>query len=192
MSLALQESEAPGVPIVEVLQRLWQTKLSSISLLERWLTETQDSEIRAGISNQLVDERRHARMIGEQIRRAGGRILHSFPKDAATRVFDEATAEREDLHRLLALYRGIKTYTIDRCSHLIPYVDAALGQVLEALSRDEERHVRWADLRLQRLLSYERVRECNLFVGRVRVQLETAWIKQWKQLGLGAPKRRGA
>jgi hypothetical protein len=176
---------------MEVLQRIWQTKMSSISLLEV-ANGDHGRRDQAGLGNQLVDERRHARMIGEQIRRRRRAHNAQLPKDAVTRVFDEAVADRDDLRRLLALYPGHQAYTIDRCSHIIPYADSALGQVLEALSRDEERHLRWADLRLQRLLSYERMRECNLLVGRVQSQLETAWLKQWRHLSMSVLGKRGA
>jgi hypothetical protein len=167
-------------PVLEVLQRLWQTKLSSIALLEKWRSETADTEIHAGLTNQLVDERRHAAMIGEQIRRLGGRIS-SAPRDAATRVFSEAELG-EDVHRLFALYRGVKAYTVDRCHHLMPHVDETLAQVLNRLTMDEERHIRWADMRIERLLTYANMRECNLLIGRVRGNLEAAWGRQWRHL----------
>jgi hypothetical protein len=176
-----KDETAASSPVIEVLQRLWQTKLNSIALLEKWRSETRDTEIHAGLTNQIVDERRHAAMIGEQIRRLGGRIA-SAPRDAATRVFSEADTTGEDVHRLFALYRGVKAYTVDRCYHLMPHVDATLAGVLGKLTLDEERHIRWADTRIERLLTYANMRECNLLIGRVRASLETAWERQWRQL----------
>jgi hypothetical protein len=178
--------------VVEILQRLWQTKLSSIALLEKWGSETRDAEIQAGLANQIVDERRHATMIGEQIRRLGGRIGGQATRDAVSRIFSEAQADREDVRRMFAVYRGVKAYTVDRCSHLMPYVDAALAQTLDRLTRDEERHIRWADMRLQRLLTHEKMRECNLLLGRVWASLETGWGRQWRQLPWGGLHKRGA
>lgn len=189
--LAHDEEETPQAAVVEVLQRLWHTKLSSIALLERWRSETSDTEIKAGLANQVIDERRHATMIGEQIRRLGGRIL-PLHRDAMTRVFDDAQSAREDLYRLLAVYRGVKAYTVDRCGHLMPHVDAALGQVLDRLTLDEERHIRWADLRLERLLTHERMRECNLMMGKVWNGLEAAWERQWRNFSRLPIHRRGA
>jgi len=190
---AHEEHESPQSPVVEVLQRLWQTKLSSIALLEKWRTETSDTEIKAGLGSQLVDERRHATMIGEQIRRLGGRIGPSH-KDGVTRVFEDAHATSEDLTRLFTFYRGVKAYTVDRCVHLIPHVDAALAQVLDRLTLDEERHIRWADLRLERLLTHERMRECNLLMTKVWISLEAGWERQWRyfsRLPLRRPGQHG-
>jgi hypothetical protein len=185
-----REQAPPAV--IEVLQRLWQTKLNTIALIERWLAETNDAEIQAGLSNQIADERRHATMVGEHIRRLGGRIGGAVMKDAATRVFLDAESDKEDVRRLFALYRGVKAYTVDRCSHLMPFVDAALAQTLDRLTRDEERHIRWADLRLQRLLTHEKMRECNILLNRVWAGLEAAWGRQWRQLDFTGLRKRGA
>ena len=184
--------EASRAVVIDILQRLWQTKLNSIALLERWRSETRDAEIQAGLAGQIVDERRHATMVGEQIRRLGGRIGGQAAKDAASRVFSEAAADREDVRRLFAVYRGVKAYTVDRCSHLMPYVDVALAQTLDHLTRDEERHIRWADLRLQRLLTHDKMRECNLLLNRVWSGLETGWGRQWRQLRAAYDQRRSA
>jgi uncharacterized ferritin-like protein (DUF455 family) len=178
-------------PVIEVLQRLWQTKLSGIALLEKWRQETSDAEIRAGLQRQIIDERQHARLIGEQIRRLGGRIGSQVSRDGLARVFAEAEASREDVQRLMAFYRGVKAYTLDRCAHLMPYVDRALAQTLDLVSRDEERHMRWADVRLERLLTYEKMRECNLLLSRVWANLESAWGKQWRQLTVGFRRQAG-
>ncbi|HEY7268444.1 MAG TPA: ferritin-like domain-containing protein [Dehalococcoidia bacterium] len=185
-------TESSRAVVVEILQRLWHTKLSSIALLERWLGQTTDADIQAGLTNQIVDERRHATLIGEQIRRLGGRIGGQATKDAVTRIFDEAASDREDVRKLFAFYRGVKAYTVDRCGHLMPHVDRTLADVLEALSRDEERHIRWADMRVQRLLTHEKMRECNLLLGHVLGSLETAWGRHWRQLPWTNLKRRGA
>jgi hypothetical protein len=186
------QNETSRAVVIEILQRLWQTKLSSIALLEKWRSETKDSEIQAGLGNQIVDERRNATLIGEQIRRLGGRIGGAVTKDAVTRVFSEAEANHEDLQRMFAFYRGVKAYTVDRCSHMIPHVDAALAQMLDRLTRDEERHIRWADLRVERLLTHEKMRECNLLLGRVWSSLEVAWGRQWRQLPWGAFRKHGS
>ncbi|HXH23408.1 MAG TPA: ferritin-like domain-containing protein [Dehalococcoidia bacterium] len=166
-------------PVIEVLQRLWQTKLSTIALLEKWRAETADSELESGLSRHLIDERRHATMIGEQIRRLGGRIT-SGPKDAGTRAFAQAEEAGDDLQRLFALYRGVKPYTVDRCYHAMPHVDASLAQVLHKITLDEERHIRWADVRIQRLVTHANMRECNLIASRVRAGLQAAWERQWR------------
>lgn len=184
------EREPSKAAVIEVLQRLWHTKLSSIALIEAWRAETTDTEIQAGLSSQLIDERQHARLVGEQIRRLGGHIGGAARKDAATRVFETAMTSKDDVDRLFALYRGVKAYTVDRCGHLQPYVDAALAQALERLTRDEERHIRWADVRLQRLLTHQKMRECNILLGQVRSQLEVAWNRQWRHLPWSPARRR--
>lgn len=178
--------------VLEILERLWQTKLKSIALLERWRSETKDTEIQAGLASQVIDERRHTTMIGEEIRRLGGRIGRQAGRDAVGRVFADAEANRDDVQRMFAFYRGVKAYTVDRCSHLMPYVDAALAQTLDRLTHDEVRHIRWADVRLQRLLTHDKMRECNLLLGRVWASLEFAWGKQWRQLPWGGVRRHSA
>ena len=187
-----REPEPSHAAVIEILQRLWHQKLSTIALIEKWTSETSDSEIRAGLANQLIDERTHARLVGEQIRRLGGRIGGRMPMDGVSRVFSDAISSRQDLFRLFALYRGVKSYTVDRCNHLMPFVDASLAQVLERLSRDDERHIRWADLRLQRLLTYETMRECTMRLSHIRTGLESAWDRQWRRLSFASAGRRGA
>jgi hypothetical protein len=74
----------------------------------------------------------------------------------------------------------------------VPYVDRCLAEVLEALARDEERHIRWADVRLQRLLTHDKMRECNLLLGRVWHNLETAWGRQWRNFPWAQSRRHSA
>ncbi len=187
-----ESDDGPEQPVLDVLQRLWQTKMSSIALIERWLAETPDTEIRTGLSGQIVDERRHLTLIGEQIRRLGGKFALSAHRDALGRIFGEAQGAGSDVQRLIALHRAVKAFTIDRCSHLIPMVDATLAGVMERIARDEERHIRWADVRLQRLLTHEKMRECNLLLGRSRDTLELLWGRSWKQFTTAFGRKESA
>ena len=168
--------------ILEVLERLWTTKLNSIALIERWASQTGDMEIGAGLSLQLEDERRHLRLIGEQIRRLGGRFPARGADHHLARPFQEAEASSSDVSRLFAFYRGIKAFTIDRCGHLIPMVDGTLAQTLEGIAREEERHIRWADSKIQRLLTYDKMRECNILLGHMKTSLELGWERTWRQV----------
>src|SRR5437016_5537680 len=122
----------PRAAILEILGPLWQTKLKTIRLLDQWMAETADSEIRAGLMGQIIDERRHMRLLGDQIRRLGGTLVLSKKgghADGLSRVFNEALAAGTDLHRLFALHRGIKGHTLDRCGQLVPLVDRILAPV---------------------------------------------------------------
>jgi hypothetical protein len=194
MAQTTRETDASNGAVLDVLQRLWQTKLNGIKLIEDWIAETRDAEVVAGLTNQLIDERRHLRLVGDQIRRFGGRF-HAIQSDGIARAFAEAKANRADVQRLFAFHRGIKAFTLDRCSHLMPYVDAALAQTLERIAQEEERHIRWADLRLQRLLTHDKMRDCNLLLGRMQSTLESVWGRSWRQAGVWAGfdrNRRGA
>jgi hypothetical protein len=72
--------------------------------------------------------------------------------------------------------------TLDRCGHLMLLVEPEVARVLERIMRDDERHVRWADIRIARLLSYEELRATNLLTGRVRASAESAWEKPWREV----------
>jgi rubrerythrin len=161
--------------VMEILSRLWQTKLKSITALEKWLTKTVDAEIKAGIQLQLIDERRHLRLLDEEIKRLGGRVTTEMNQIA--QPFAVFLAQSNDLYRLNALYRGIKAFTLDRCSHLIPLVDPQLARVLDQISREEQRHIRWAEIRVARLLKSGEARECYLLTERLKRMLESAWSR---------------
>jgi rubrerythrin len=168
--------------LAEVLQRLWQTKLSSIALIEQWARETSDPDIQAGLRRQLVDERRHLRMIGEQLRRLGTPITAEGSRDAILRPFLEVKVRQEDWQRLFLYYQGIKVFTINRCNQLVTAVAPAVAQALDQIARDEERHVRWAEVRLERFLTSERARESQFLLARIRASLEASWGKPGRQL----------
>ena len=189
---AQKVEETDGVAVVEILQRLWQTKMQNIRVIEQWLGETRDSEIQVGLTGQLIDERRHLRLIGEQIRRLGGRIEHGLRGDTVSHVFADIVATKSDLMRLLAFYRGVKAYSAERCSHLIPLLDDTVGAALTRIVLDEERHVRWADLRIHRLLTRETMREANFFLDRIRKSLESNWGRSLRHLSLAVSQRRVA
>jgi hypothetical protein len=166
--------------VLEILTRLWQTKLKSITALEKWLTKTADAEIKAGIQLQLIDERRHLRLLDEEIKRLGGRVAAQV--DHVAQPFAVFLGQSSDLYRLNALYHGIKAFTLDRCSHLIPLVDQQLARVLDQISREEQRHIRWAEIRVARLLKDGDARECYLLTERLKRMLESAWSRPWLSL----------
>jgi hypothetical protein len=180
--------------ILEVLSPLWETKLKTIRLLECWIAETPDSEIRAGLAGQMIDERRHLRLLGDQIRRLGGTLIvspMSGHADGLSRVFNDATTAGTDLHRLFALHRGIKAHTLDRCGQLIPMVDRSLVAVIDRIILDEERHIRWADMRLARLLTRDRMRECHILLDQIQKTLDSFWSNHWRHFS-AANHRRSA
>ena len=190
MGHALRSRFEPSPPaLLEVVEHLWQMKRSGVGLLERWISQTVDSDTRAGLGAQIGDERRHYRLMGEQAMRLGGRLPVRPQQEALTRLFAEIEALTADLDRLCAFHRGVKLFTVDRCSHLIPVVDESLAETLETLVHEDERHIRWAVTRLERLLTYETMRECNVTMGRVRTVLEAAWEQPWQRLMRGRERR---
>jgi hypothetical protein len=173
--------------ILDLLSRLWQTKLKSITALEKWQAKTVDAEIKAGLYLQLIDERRHLRLLGDEIKRLGGRMANLARENFVTRPFTIFEAQPNDLLRLSALHYGIKAFTHSRCNHLLRLVDARLARALEQISSDEERHIRWADIRIARLEGSDDILPRYLLNGRMQAMLEAAWSKPWRALTL--PRR---
>src|SRR5690606_32709019 len=136
--------EAQLPPVVAALDRLWQTKIHSISLIDAWSGQTRDLDLQAGWKGQLVDERRHLRLVGEEIKRLGGRVSSERRESAIGRAFAIARAQERDLLRLFAFYRGIKAVTLSRCGYLGQLVEPEVAILLHQIARDEERHLRWA------------------------------------------------
>lgn len=177
-----KDNKYPSQVVIPVLDRIWQSKYFSIVLLEDWIRRTRDVEIRAGLETQVIDERRHLHILGDEIRRAGGRPSATNRESPMGRPFAVTTALVSDLHRLCAYHRGIKTFTLNRCSHLIPAVATDLAIALDRIARDDERHIRWADIRLARLLTYDEIRATSLLTSRIRAAMEAVWEKPWREL----------
>ena len=183
MAYALSSNhDATTELILELLSRLWQTKLKSITALENWQAKTADAEIKAGLYLQLIDERRHLRILGDEIKRLGGKMANLALENLVTRPFMVFQAQPNDLMRLSAFHHGIKAFTVSRCSHLLPLVDVMLARTLEQISREEERHIRWADIRIARLETSEDTRQRQILTGRMQAMLEAAWSKPWREL----------
>jgi hypothetical protein len=183
MAYALEREKKYSPQLVlPILDRIWQTKYGSIVFLEDWLKRTRDIEIRSGLETQVIDERRHLRLLSDEIRRLGGRPTANQRERPISRPFVAATAMTSDVHRLCAYYRGIKAFTLNRYGHLIPAVEGQLAAVLDRIARDDERHIRWADIRLARLLDYDDIRPANLLTTRVRTAMESVWEKPWREL----------
>jgi rubrerythrin len=180
MRHALAQANIPAESLQEVLTRLWQIKLQSIDLLERWSSSAKDSDIKAGLGAQLADERRHLRLLANEIKRRGGR-QPSRVDHVVTKAFAIAQAQPNDMLKVCAYHRGIKTSTYDRCYRLCSVVDAELAGLLDGILHDEERHLRWADMRL-RPLSGEDVRRCNTLLAKVSEAMEAVWSRPWRHL----------
>jgi rubrerythrin len=170
----------PEESLFDILTRLWQIKLQGIDLLERWATSAKDSDIKAGIGVQLADERRHLRLLADEIRRRGGR-QPSTVDHVVTKAFAIVQAQPNDLMKLCALHRGIKVSTNDRCYRLMGMTDAALSELLEGILQDEARHLRWADIRL-RPISGDDVRRCNALLDKMSDAMEAVWSRPWRHL----------
>ena len=186
-----QEREpAADDAFVDVLQRLWQTKRHNIRLLEEWLGETADSEIGAALPRQIVEERQHLRLIGEQIRALGGRINPTGESEWLGYAFNVAGRGSTDLNRLVALYRGAKSYSVARCRRMSGKVDKELDAVLVRIVLDEERQIRWAELRIARLSSRDMERDANFVRDRVHRALESAWERPWRRFTVTTHRRK--
>jgi rubrerythrin len=174
LSTVLEES------IFDVLTRLWQVKMQSVDALERWRASAKDSDVKAGLGAQIADERRHIRLLADEIRRRGGRAP-TVVDHVVTKAFALVQAQPNDMLKLCAYHRGIKATTKQRCYRLMSFADAQLAELLEELLQDEDRHLRWADQRL-RPISGEDVRRCNALLEKVGGVMEAVWSRPWRHL----------
>lgn len=167
-------------PVSEIVARLWQTKLRSISLLEDWLPRASDFSIRAGLHTHLGDERRHQRILGNEITRRGGRRGAAAVGQVLDRPFDLVRSQPDDLSRLRLYHQGIKKITVQYCDRILPFLDPALAQVVEQITRDEARHVRWAEIRLAQVARAGGRTDRPL--QEIEAAMEAVWSKPWRRM----------
>ena len=182
MAFAQLQTSTSKDATLDIVQKLWRTKLKSITLLEKWMAKTTDLEIKAGLKAQLLDERRHLRLLGDEVNRLGGRLQGTVLDQLLERPFAMIQAQSNEAFKLSAYYHGIKRYTANRCGRLIPVVDQALARTQEQRARDEAGHIRWADIRLERVKDIHEQRQIEFFVEKMETVLESAWSKSWRQL----------
>jgi hypothetical protein len=169
-------------PIAEIVARLWQTKLRSISLLEDWLPQTGDFGIRAGLQAHLGEERRHQRIFGAEIERRKGRQAAAAVGHVLDRPFELVREQTDDLARVRLFHHGIKASTVLYCERFLPLVDPALARVLEQMTRDEERHIRWAEIRLSQDRSSAGLRRLDPLLAEIESAMEAVWSRPWRRL----------
>jgi len=182
MAFAQLQTNTSKDATLEIVQRLWRTKLKSITLLEKWMAKTTDLEIKAGLKAQLLDERRHLRLLGDEVNRLGGRLQGSALDQLLERPFAMIQAQSNEAYKLSAYYHGIKAFTANRCGRLIPGVDQALARTLEQIARDEAGHIRWADIRLERVKDIHEQRQIEFLIDRMESVMESVWSRSWRQL----------
>jgi len=166
--------------LCEILTRLWQIKLQSIDLLERWYSTARDSDVRAGVGAQVSDERRHLRLIADELKRRSGR-QPALVDHVVTKAFALVQAQPSDMLKLCAYYRGVKATTHQRVYRLLGHADLALLEVLERVLHDDERSLRWADMRLHSL-SGEDVWRCNALLQKMEGTMQAVWSRPWRHL----------
>jgi rubrerythrin len=180
MRHAIAMSELSEEALFDLLTRLSQMKTRSIDLLERWSASAKDGDVKAGLSGQLADERRHLRLITDEVKRRGGR-LPSTVDHVVTKAFAMVQAQPNDTMKVCAFHRGVVYSTNQRCYRLMMLVDEAATALLEEIVQDEERHLRWADIRL-RSLSGQEVRACNEMLQKLNGNIDAVWLRPWRHL----------
>ncbi|HLF72338.1 MAG TPA: hypothetical protein VI759_09330 [Dehalococcoidia bacterium] len=165
-----------------LLGRVYETKRQSVALLDEWTRHERDAEMYAGLAPQLTDERKHLRILGDEMKRRGLKTSVPIVQQLLSRPFAMVKAQSDPVFRLCALHRGIKTFTLARCGQMATLVDPALTRILEQVSREDARHVRWADIRIDRSLGPSDGRQANLMLDRIDEMLEGVWLKPWRQL----------
>jgi hypothetical protein len=180
-STSKEDPEASS-PVLSILDRLWQTKIQSIALIDFWSGKSKDADIRSGLHMQLEDERRHLRLIGEEIRRLGGRVSSERREGPVARAFGLIRSQATDLRRLCCYYRGVKLTTHSRTSQLVQIVEPATAGLMSQIARDEERHIRWADIRISHQMTVGEMRECNSLMDRMDTMVDASWQKLWLEI----------
>lgn len=180
MRHAFSRSSLPGDVLSEILIRLWQIESRGVELLDRWGSLAVDSDIKAGLHAQVADERRHLRLLTDELRRRGCRQPTQLDH-VVVKAFALVQAQPSDALKICAFHRGIKAATRERLYRLLPYADKPLLEVLEQIVRDDDRHLHWADMRL-RGLSGREVRQCNALLGQVLGAMDAVWGPLWRHL----------
>jgi hypothetical protein len=169
-------------PVSEIIARLWQTKLRSISLLEDWLPQVADFGVRAGLQAHLAEERRHQRLFGAEISRRNGRQTAAAAGSVLDRPFAIVREQTDDIARVKLFHQGIKASTVLYSARVIPYVEPSLARVLEQVTRDEERHIRWAEIRLAASETPKSARQLDPAMREMQVAMEAVWSRPWRRL----------
>lgn len=180
MRYAFADSTISQEALCEILTRLWQIKLRSIDLMERWYLTATDSDVRAGLQVQLADEWRHRRLLADELRRRTGRPPTAVDH-VVTKAFALVQVQPTDALKVCAFYRGIKASTNQRYYRLLWAADLDLLDLLEQIIQDDNRHLRWADIRLSSL-SGEEVRHCTLLLLKMSKTMEAVWLRPWRNL----------
>jgi hypothetical protein len=168
--------------LAEVVARLWQTKLRSISLIEDWIPKTGDFGIRAGLQAHLAEERRHQRLLAAEISRRDGRQVAAAVAHIMDRPFAIVREQTDDLARVRLFHHGIKASTVLYSQRFMPLVDSGLARVLEQLTRDEERHIRWAEIRLSQDRIGLTMRRLDPALAEIEEAMEAVWSRPWRRL----------
>lgn len=176
-----QAPERSNDPVAEIAARVWQMKLRSISLLEDWLPRAQDFGIRAGLQAHLAEERRHLRLLNAELTRRDGRKAAAAVGHVLDRPFDIVREQTDDLLRVRLFHHGIKASTVLYSQRIIPLVDPTLARVLEQITRDEERHIRWAEIRLSQDRSTN-TRRLDPLLAEIEDAMEAVWSRPWRRL----------
>ncbi|HEX5369788.1 MAG TPA: hypothetical protein VFY10_10285, partial [Dehalococcoidia bacterium] len=176
------QGSASEDPVIEILARLWQTQVRSVELLEEWQRRATDRDVKAGLKLQINDERRHQRILSDEIRRRGGRFGAVVVDQVLNKPFAIVKTQSDDIARVAAYYGGIKRFTTVRCNRLVPMVDQALGHLLQQITQDEDRHLRWADIRLERTLTPVLRRQYEPMMHLIEQAMDAVWSKPLRRL----------
>jgi len=98
-----------------------------------------------------------------------------------TKAFLLVSAQPTDTLKVYAFYRGIKASTNQRYYKLLWSAEPNLLAVLEQIIQDDERCLRWADIRLAGM-SGEEVRRCTQLLSRMSQVMRAVWLRPWRNL----------
>lgn len=183
MRLTTVDAATPSSdPVTDIISRLWQVKLRSVSLLEDWLPRTQDFNIRAGLQAHLAEERRHQRMLAAEIMRRGSRQAAMAVGTELDEPFTLVRDQTTDLGRMVLFHQGIKASCVVFALRVIPLVDSVFSPILEQILHDEQRHIRWADTRLSKDRHLLRREACDDALREVEAAMDSLWRRPLTRL----------
>jgi hypothetical protein len=61
----------------------------------------------------------------------------------------------------------------------VQIIEPSTAGLMGQIARDEERHIRWADIRIAHQMTAAEMRECNSLIDRMDTMVDASWQKLW-------------
>ncbi len=143
---------------LELLGKYRYVEIQMMELMGSWAYTMVDPEIKIGFGRQMYQDAVHADLLGKRIPELKGRSArfhYMAPSNEFTQLLEKIWKLEGDLPRMVALYRVIKPALVDayaqhRKSAELP-ADEPTEYILRHIMDEEEDHVAWAEILIERL-----------------------------------------